>query len=909
MYCAILPALLFVSKFIYSPPLTLFQIRFSEALAEMLRGELLSPNGLTALSSSWPFLIGTCWTVVGLCASSLAQKFEKAGPKAFNGQYLLKHSADSSWNSLIPRRTVPQLPKDDIAFDGATEFFFLSCLLLRSALYPMLRVEDEFHHHNRQVLASLQDFANREQTSLPAHLLATYQKTTSAWLGFDTFLKSREFCDVVTQFTTLQLQWVHSVVKDKNVFVPDWLAKEPPRWLIHVARHHQRHLKPWQAEQVVMVTTKLLTIGSQEGQSFSPLVLTELIRVAAAFVTAGVSRARQKESFRHGRRGFGKQPVQFDDDKIIDERSLDSYLSFDASDLGVAVFANELVCQDLCPTLLKAFRALDHVEGLDVDKEASFDKFGVKVEIVDLLLRLWGHPNGKCRASILRQPQQELASFASSVAAAVGYLLDDACQRFADVTKDSKRNKVSRFMPTAQRDQAFIEAQTRGAVNGFLCGRRLLLLLCHLSMEPKFAAAIGETSSCASDMAAMAVHFLDILTSSDGGTNVELDWMIGTESSKALAAREPSMSNDERQSLAASLVAARTKCRKEFGLDVSILSHQLLALAARWCYPGAPNASLTPSQNWLKALASNEDCDPVRYQAILGRLILNPTGQKGPGNAAALVFKHDGYVDASTWVNEEVFNENVSEKQKQLRRSAAQEQMSHSDIDALANREVISQFVGALSGQQHPKSEAVKIRAEDLKKLQDGIMDAESSLKEEGYGEALSEWVVSSESFASPNDEQLQHFFDKTARNNHSSIGSGKLLTKEARKCHKGVPVPHANSAVFVCFAEERMDLCRAVVTGPVDTPYAHGIFVMDVYFPPTYPNIPPLMQWMTTGKYSVEAYHVYVCSCTHPVLFQAAGRFDLGPTCTRMEKFALAYWERFTLVMSPRSGIPASHL
>ena len=862
----------------------------------MMRGELLSPDGLTALSSSWPFLIGTCWTLVGLSASSLDQKFEKAASKAFDGQYLLKYSADSSWNSLIPRRAVPPRPKDDTTFDGATEFFFLSCLLLRSALYPMLRVEGEFHHHNRQIPVSLQNLANREQTSLPVHLENTgiYQKTVSTWLGFDTLLKSREFCHVVTQFTTLQLEWVYSVIQD-NVFVPDWLAKEPPRWLMHVARHHQQHLKPWQAERVVMITTKLLTIGSREGQSFSPLVLTELIRVAAALVAAGVSRVRQKESSRHGRRGFSNQSVQLDnDDKIIDERSLDSYLTFDASDLGVAVFANELVCQDLCPTLLKTYRALDIVEGLDVDKEASFDKFGVKVEIADLLLRLWGHPNGKCRASILRQPQQELASFASSVAASIGYLLDDACQRFADVTKDSKRNVVSGLMPMAQRDQAFIERQTRSAVSGFLCGRRLVLLLCRLSMEPTFAAAIGEDSACASEMAAMAVHFLDILTSSDGGTNVELDWMAGPERSKALAAREPLMSTQERQSLATSLVAARTKCRKEFGLDVSVLSHQILALAARWCYPEVLNKSaLTPSLKWLRSLGSNEDCDPVRYQRIFERLVSSPSDRQGQGNAAALVFKHDGYVDTSIWANKELSSEDVSEKQKQLRRSAAQEQMSHLEIDAVANREVIFQFVQALSGQQRGKSEAENLGVEDIKHLQDKLMDDDSSLAENRYGEALSEWVVSSESFAAPNDGPLQHFFDITARKNHGAIGSGKLLTKEARKCHKGIPIPHANSAIFVCFAEERMDLCRAVVTGPIDTPYAHGIFVLDVYFPPTYPDIPPLVQWMTTGKLGCMCdVGVFVCIFNGLILCCAlpgGGQVRFGPNLYQDGKVCLS--------------------
>lgn len=41
----------------------------------------------------------------------------------------------------------------------------------------------------------------------------------------------------------------------------------------------------------------------------------------------------------------------------------------------------------------------------------------------------------------------------------------------------------------------------------------------------------------------------------------------------------------------------------------------------------------------------------------------------------------------------------------------------------------------------------------------------------------------------------------------------------------------------------------RCVVTGPQDTPYEGGLFVFDVYFPPGYPNVPPLMVLETTGQ------------------------------------------------------------
>ena len=38
------------------------------------------------------------------------------------------------------------------------------------------------------------------------------------------------------------------------------------------------------------------------------------------------------------------------------------------------------------------------------------------------------------------------------------------------------------------------------------------------------------------------------------------------------------------------------------------------------------------------------------------------------------------------------------------------------------------------------------------------------------------------------------------------------------------------------------------IVIIQVDTPYSLGIFVFDVFFPDDYPNVPPLVTFMTTG-------------------------------------------------------------
>jgi Ubiquitin-conjugating enzyme len=124
-------------------------------------------------------------------------------------------------------------------------------------------------------------------------------------------------------------------------------------------------------------------------------------------------------------------------------------------------------------------------------------------------------------------------------------------------------------------------------------------------------------------------------------------------------------------------------------------------------------------------------------------------------------------------------------------------------------------------------------------------------MSEDTYGEILAEWVVSSVPFANQTGaaSSFLHYYNATIRK-HGTFASGKTLVHEARRCHKTLPVPHSNAASFVCYAEERMDLCRAVITGPVDTPYAFGIFVFDIYYPMNYPQIPPLVNFMTTGAW-----------------------------------------------------------
>lgn len=46
---------------------------------------------------------------------------------------------------------------------------------------------------------------------------------------------------------------------------------------------------------------------------------------------------------------------------------------------------------------------------------------------------------------------------------------------------------------------------------------------------------------------------------------------------------------------------------------------------------------------------------------------------------------------------------------------------------------------------------------------------------------------------------------------------------------------------IFVRVYETRIDLLRAVIVGAEGTPYHDGLYFFDMFFPPAYPQSPPV--------------------------------------------------------------------
>lgn len=84
------------------------------------------------------------------------------------------------------------------------------------------------------------------------------------------------------------------------------------------------------------------------------------------------------------------------------------------------------------------------------------------------------------------------------------------------------------------------------------------------------------------------------------------------------------------------------------------------------------------------------------------------------------------------------------------------------------------------------------------------------------------------------------------------SAKSMKRILKELKKMKKHLPISRGAS-IFLCFDKDKPYCMRALVSGPIDTPYYGGLYAFDIYCPPTYPQSPPCVRLLTTGRNTVR--------------------------------------------------------
>ncbi|KIP10382.1 hypothetical protein PHLGIDRAFT_85130 [Phlebiopsis gigantea 11061_1 CR5-6] len=96
-------------------------------------------------------------------------------------------------------------------------------------------------------------------------------------------------------------------------------------------------------------------------------------------------------------------------------------------------------------------------------------------------------------------------------------------------------------------------------------------------------------------------------------------------------------------------------------------------------------------------------------------------------------------------------------------------------------------------------------------------------------------------------------YFDAEARMlANSDIPKRSLaIAKELAVLTTNLPVAW-NSSIFLRVDETRVDVIKALITGPEGTPYYNGCYLFDIFLGPSYNQAPPSVKYMTThgGKY-----------------------------------------------------------
>jgi len=110
------------------------------------------------------------------------------------------------------------------------------------------------------------------------------------------------------------------------------------------------------------------------------------------------------------------------------------------------------------------------------------------------------------------------------------------------------------------------------------------------------------------------------------------------------------------------------------------------------------------------------------------------------------------------------------------------------------------------------------------------------------------------DSFNMTREEGLfnHHYNDNIIANATSAPQRTQQLRKECRQLTTQLPISRGSS-VFVRTHTDRIDVMKAIITGPQGTPYGFGAFLFDIFFPADYPRNPPLVNLETTGHGTVR--------------------------------------------------------
>ncbi|KAL1796373.1 hypothetical protein ACET3X_004913 [Alternaria dauci] len=98
--------------------------------------------------------------------------------------------------------------------------------------------------------------------------------------------------------------------------------------------------------------------------------------------------------------------------------------------------------------------------------------------------------------------------------------------------------------------------------------------------------------------------------------------------------------------------------------------------------------------------------------------------------------------------------------------------------------------------------------------------------------------------------ERTYYYYKQAKALESSRPGRFKRLVTEITTLQTSLP-----PGIFVRYCENRPDILKCVIVGPMGTPYENGLFEFDFFCPAEYPNVPPLANFKGTagGRISIN--------------------------------------------------------
>jgi len=135
------------------------------------------------------------------------------------------------------------------------------------------------------------------------------------------------------------------------------------------------------------------------------------------------------------------------------------------------------------------------------------------------------------------------------------------------------------------------------------------------------------------------------------------------------------------------------------------------------------------------------------------------------------------------------------------------------------------------------------------------IMELDLEALEKHYTSELEDKRFDSFDMKLEGSEKYNHHYASNIESSSISALSGSRMQRIVKECTMmatSLPIS-LSSSIFVRADEERMDVLKALIVGPMGTPYSIGCFQFDIFLPPTYPMDPPLCNMETTGNGTVR--------------------------------------------------------